>query len=214
MIVRPDVHGTLAALAIERPVFHSEADFQHSLAWQLHVADPTAQIRLETRPRRGLHLDLLVRSNGDRTAIELKYLVRGFHGVVGGEPFELPDQSAQDISRYDVIKDIVRVESFVADGVAELGRVMVLTNDPAYWQPGRSAETIDAQLRLHEGRVLEGALGWSPRAGRGSVRGREDVLALTGRYQCRWRDYSTATDSSGRAHSWRYLDVQVGGEGT
>jgi hypothetical protein len=143
-----------------------------------------------------------------------RYGVRRFHGVVGGEPFELPDQSAQDISRYDVIKDVVRMESFVVDGVAERDRVIVLTNDPAYWQPGRSAETIDAKLRLHEGRVLEGTLGWSPRAGRGTVRGREQVLGLAGRYECTWRDYSTAPDNGRRAHQWRYLDVVVGGPRT
>jgi hypothetical protein len=71
MIMVSEVHVALAALALERPVFHSEADFQHSLAWQLHVADPSVQIRLETRPRRGARLDLLVRSNGHRTAMPI-----------------------------------------------------------------------------------------------------------------------------------------------
>jgi hypothetical protein len=86
-------------------------------------------------------------SQGDWLRSRNRYGVRRFHGVVGGEPFELPDQSAQEISRYDVIKDVVRMESFVADGVAERGRVIVLTNDPAYWQPGRSAETIGSRAR-------------------------------------------------------------------
>lgn len=204
-----DLAAIVAAMAGARPVFHSEADFQHSLAWQLHVADPTARIRLETRPRRGVRLDILLDSNGRRTAIELKYLVRRFHGHVDGELFDLPDQSAHDISRYDVVKDVVRTESFVAEGVVDDGRVVVLSNDPAFWRPGRTSETIDAQLRLHEGRMLEGALGWGMRAGAGTTRGRVDVLALTGRYECLWRDYSTATDSAGREHAWRYLDVRV-----
>ena len=30
----------LTALAAERPVFHSEADFQHGFAWQLHALQP------------------------------------------------------------------------------------------------------------------------------------------------------------------------------
>ena len=30
-----DVLGVLPVLAAERPVFHSEADFQHALAWAL-----------------------------------------------------------------------------------------------------------------------------------------------------------------------------------
>ena len=209
--MRADIRAALAALTIERPVFHSEADFQHSLAWQLHAADPVAHIRLETRPRRGVRLDLLLTSDGARTAIELKYLVRRFNGVVGGESFDLPSQSAHDISRYDVIKDVVRTESFVAEGVADSGRVIVLTNDPAYWRPGRAAETIDAQLRLHEGRLLEGRLEWDPRAGSGTTKGREGSLALAGRYECIWHDYSIVIDSGGREHRWRYLDLNVNG---
>jgi hypothetical protein len=107
----------MTALAEHRPVFHSEADFQHALAWQLQKADPAARIRLELRPRRGMCLDVLVSSDGVRAAIELKYLVRRFQGEVDGEQFDLPDQSAHDIGRYDVIKDVVRTESFVAEGI-------------------------------------------------------------------------------------------------
>ncbi len=38
----------LDKLRLHRPVFHSEKDFQHSLAWLIHQQDPDAQIRLET----------------------------------------------------------------------------------------------------------------------------------------------------------------------
>lgn len=205
--------AVVAGLAAERPVFHSEADFQHSLAWHLKLADPTARIRLETRPVRGMRLDILLESRGRRTAIDLKYLVRRFHGDVGGEAFDLPDQSAHDISRYDVVKDIVRTESFVASGVADAGRTIVLTNDPAYWRPGRNPDTIDAQFRVDEGRVLAGPLRWSDRAGAGTTRSREAVLTLSGTHICIWRDYSTIVDSAGREHKLRYLELSVSGDG-
>lgn len=207
------LHAVIANLAVERPVFHSEADFQHSLAWHLKLVDPAARIRLETRPVRGMRLDILVESRGRRTALELKYLVKRFHGDVGGEAFDLPDQSAHDISRYDVVKDIVRTESFVADGVADEGRTIVLTNDPAYWPPGRNPETIDAQFRIDEGRVLEGPLQWGDRAGAGTTRSREAVLTLSGTHICTWRDYSKIIDSAGREHLLRYLDLSVSGDG-
>jgi hypothetical protein len=29
-----DIHGLVRRLALRRPLFHSEADFQHALAWQ------------------------------------------------------------------------------------------------------------------------------------------------------------------------------------
>lgn len=94
-----DVPATLASLAHIRSVFHSEADFQHSLAWQIHLADPDAQVRLETRSARNIRLDLLVMSAGQRTAIELKYLVASFRGDIGGEHYDLPNQAAQDFGR-------------------------------------------------------------------------------------------------------------------
>ena len=31
----------LSTLAVQRPVFHSEADFQHALAWEIHSCVPT-----------------------------------------------------------------------------------------------------------------------------------------------------------------------------
>ncbi len=37
----------LRQLALQRPLFHSEADFQHALAWELHNRLPEARVRLE-----------------------------------------------------------------------------------------------------------------------------------------------------------------------
>jgi hypothetical protein len=44
-----DLRDTLALLSQQRPIFHSEADFQHALAWRFHQTDETARIRLEYR---------------------------------------------------------------------------------------------------------------------------------------------------------------------
>ena len=35
-----DIHQIMADLAKRRPVFHSEADFQHALAWLIHETRP------------------------------------------------------------------------------------------------------------------------------------------------------------------------------
>src|SRR5688500_96340 len=100
------IEQTMAALARARPLFHSEADFQHAFAWQLHSAYPDARIRLETRPRPGVRLELLALIDGQRIAVELKYLLRDLTTTVEDELFELPFQSAQDVRRYDFVKDI------------------------------------------------------------------------------------------------------------
>jgi hypothetical protein len=212
--VNVDVMGALSALAVRRPVFHSERDFQHALAWQIQLASPQAQVRLETRPRRGIHLDLLVMLDGVRTAFELKYLVAGLHAEVGGELYDLPHQSANDISRHDVVKDITRVEAIVADGYADYGCVLALSNDPSYWQPSSRVDSIDTAFRLHEGRVLAGTLNWAPHAGTGTTKGRDTPLRLVGQYPCRWRDYSRVSLPDGRTSVFRYLLITAAaGEG-
>lgn len=204
-----DVTGALSALAAHRPVFHSERDFQHALAWQIQLASPAAQIRLETRPQPGLHLDLLVRLDGTRTAIELKYLLAALRVTVGDEQFELPHRSANDIGRHDVVKDITRVETMLADGYADHGCVVVLTNDRSYWQPAARTGTIDAAFRLHEGRVLEGTVGWAAHAGTGTTDRRDTPLRLAGRYACHWHDYSRLSLADGRSAAFRYLLINA-----
>jgi hypothetical protein len=208
-----DVAGALSALAAHRPVFHSERDFQHALAWQIQLASPEAQIRLETRPRRGLHLDLLVRLDGMRTAIELKYLLAALRVTIGDELFDLPHRSANDLGRHDVIKDLIRVEAMLADGYADHGYVVVMTNDRSYWQPPARADTVDAAFRLHEGRVLEGTAGWTARAATGTTDRRDTPLTLAGRYTCRWHDYSKLSLSGDRTAIFRYLLLNVSAAG-
>jgi hypothetical protein len=192
-----------------RPIFHSEADFQHSLAWNIQLRHPDAAIRLETRPERGIRLDVLVDHAGERTAIELKYLSARFQGTVNGETFDLPNQAAQDISRHDFVKDVSRVERFVADGIADVGWAVALTNDGSYWRTGWKLDPVDAAFRINEGRTLEGSLGWGALAGAGTTAKRDKALALVGSYACNWHDYSSITLATGKAVVFRYLAIEA-----
>lgn len=204
-----DIHGLVRRLALRRPLFHSEADFQHALAWQWHLEDSDSEIRLETRPERGIRLDLLVLTPQRRTAVELKYLVARFEGTVAGEPYDLPNQGAHDISRHDVCKDLARVEKLLADGYCDDGWVIVLSNDPGYWRPGTKPSPIDEAFRLHEGRIIQGPLAWSPIAGAGTTRNRDVPLALVGSHTCAWQPYSIVQRHDGRACELRYLAFPI-----
>ena len=204
-----DALGAMDRLSATRPIFHSEADFQHALAWQIQVEHPTARIRLETRPSRGIHLDGLVEVGRNRVAIELKYLAARFEGIVGGEQFDLPNQGAHVISRHDVVKDVMRVEQFIASGIADSGWVIALTNDGGYWRPGSKQVPIDAMFRLHEGSEIAGSMHWSVLAGAGTTRGRDQPLVLENLYSCGWRDYSSVSASNGRQVALRYLPFEI-----
>lgn len=204
-----DIPALLDQLSASRPIFHSEADFQHALAWTIQTHHPEARLRLETRPERGIHLDVFVVMHGQRYAIELKYLADRIDVTVGGETFDVPRRAAHDISRYDVCKDLWRVETMIVDGYADSGWVVALSSDGGYWRPGTKADPIDKAFRIFEGCELTGELAWDERAGLGTTRGREAPIMLRGRYECRWRHYSTVRRSSGRPIELRYLALPV-----
>lgn len=203
-----DIFLTLTDLARERPVFSSEADFQHALAWQLHLQDPGAKIRLEHRPGfTRMYLDIVVESDNKRTAIELKYKTRKSEIAVNGETFRLADQGAQDCGKYDVLKDIERLERVVDGEQFHEGYMVFLTNDPHYFVSREEEnETVDRQFRLTEGRILTGELRWSEAAGPGTTKGREEPIRLSGQYAVNWKPYSQMDAPYGQ---FRMLIVRV-----
>lgn len=194
-------------LSVSRPVFHSEADLQLALAWQIQVDHPEATIRLETRPIDDLpmYLDLAITVRGIRIAVELKYPTRMLSTTVGGERFHLRNHGAPDVGRYDIVKDVCRVERFLSASAADVGCVIVLTNEPSYWTPGRGGAADDA-FRLHEGRSLSGELAWAARAGSGTTSTREQPLRVAGRYSMTWSGYS---DLETRAGQFRQLIIPI-----
>ncbi len=205
-----DIPALLMHLAVQRPVFHSEADFQHALAWQIHVAVPDAQVRLEYRLELAetIYLDIWMRMADERIAFELKYSTRKLQCVVAGEEFALKDQSAQDMRRYDFIKDIARLEQVVVSRSHTRGYALLLTNDSSFWNRSLSNATVDAAFRLHEGATLTGSLLWAPHTGTGTMRSRERALHLKGIYPLTWQDYAV-TPHVTSYNQFRYLLVSV-----
>ena len=206
-----DIASVMAGLANARPVFHSEADFQHALVWHLRHVLPAAIVRLEFKPlpNERLYLDAWI-GGEEPIALELKYLTRKHVVVWQDERFDLKDQAAQDISRYDFLKDIARLERVVdsRNGSVE-GVALLLTNDSAYWKPGMRNPSVDAAFRIHEARTIGGTLSWSEQASQGTRRNREASIVLQGSYRMNWRDYSTI--GAGSYGLFRYLAVRVQG---
>ncbi len=132
-----DLDTALMTLSQVRPIFHSEADFQHALAWQIHTQDPHARVRLEYRPlpREAMHLDIWAQGRDDALAIELKYLTEPLVIQHNGERFSLTNHSAQDQRRYDFVSDIVRLEHVVETlSLSNVtGYAVLLTNHGGYW---------------------------------------------------------------------------------
>jgi hypothetical protein len=111
------------------------------------------------------------------------------------------------VRRYDFVKDLARLEFLLADGLADVGFAIALTNDPSYWKGGDREDVTDAAFRLGEGRTLARALAWAAHTGAGTMLGREAPIALVGSHELRWRDFSRV--EGGRYGTFRYLLVQV-----
>lgn len=201
------LNEVMPRLAMRRPVFSSEADFQLALAWEIQLARPDAQIRLEKRvadsPR--VVLDLLVAVDDQRMALELKYPKQELDVEVDGERFVLPT-GASDVERYDIWRDVVRLERLCSEEIVDEGCALVLTNAPAFWlPPTRPALTGYEAFRVHEGREVSGTLDWGPTAGPGTRAGRTEPLALRREYRLAWRPYSRVVTSA----ELRYLAIAV-----
>ena len=191
-----------------RPIFNMEADFQFALAWEIQKKFPDWSIRFEKKPpnlKDRIFVDLWI--EGDETcAIELKYKTRRFDIDVKGESFNLLNQGAQDLGRYDFLKDVERLENIVSAHDNVKGYAIILTNDSSYWK-STATETIDTKFRIHDGRVLNGELAWRPEASSGTVRGREKPIKLTGTYKLNWKDYSQVSGTS--YGKFRYLFLEI-----
>ncbi|MHC4132461.1 MAG: hypothetical protein ACYSSP_10765 [Planctomycetota bacterium] len=188
----------LENLSNERPVFHSEADFQHSFAWHIHKILPDAKIRLEypvdvTEDGRNyrLYLDVWLDINEATYGIELKYKTVKLNHSYKGENFILKNQAAEDTGRYDFLKDAQRLETLVQSQTIASGYALLLTNAHLYWTPP-ARETVDKDFRIHENRKIFAGqeLQWTSNASKGTTDKREEPIVMKKNYNLFWKTYS------------------------
>ncbi|WP_009962596.1 DUF7669 domain-containing protein [Verrucomicrobium spinosum] len=216
MAMEIDIVNVLERLSVRRPILHSEADFQHALAWELKTLYPEIEVRLEipeSFKEARAFVDMIVYMAGKPIFIELKYKTAPLCAVHNGEGYTLKRQGASDQGSYDFLKDVSRIEEFTKRTPGSEGFAIILTNDETYWNDVNSRVTIDREFRLYDGRVLTGKLQWQSYAGTGSVVGREAPITISGGYPLSWKWYSNL--HSERYGNFRFLCVNVspaGGE--
>lgn len=207
-----DIRIVMESLAKRRKIFASEADFQFALAWEIQKFYPEAEIRLEYCPvdiDPAMHIDILVNLHGLAYPIELKYPTVGLDVTISGERFKVKSQDAQDLGRYEYLKDIVRIEKLDARMPSfACGYAILLSNDLNYWKVPHRIIACDAEFRIHEGVTKAGLLRWAPHTG-GTQRGRESPLELKGEYAMNWVTFSQVNDSKGG--TFRYICAEIKG---
>ncbi|WP_328861282.1 hypothetical protein [Streptomyces sp. NBC_00306] len=198
----------MARLREDSPVFHSEADLQHSFARVLWELAPSIRSRLEVRQYvsdtdRAEHLDLLCIGPSARTAIEFKYFKARWIGVAGPlkEQYTLTSHAATDLGRLGFVSDIARLERF-GNRPDQDGLALLITNERALWAspPPGARKTRDEDFRIHDGRTLAGEFLWAEGDDEPHTR------ILRGAYPLTWEPYS---QQEGVRGEFRYLAVPV-----
>ena len=206
-----DINKILNNLSNKRKIFVSEADFKFALAWEIKSEIPEAKVRLEYCPvdiDSSMHIDILVKMGEDIYPIELKYMTKQCDVTVDDERFILKNQGAQDVKRYDFIKDISRVERLSERmGNFKEGYCIAITNDPSYWNTSSNKNTCDAAFRINHNSIKEGKLEWAAHTGNGTNKNREESLILKNRYDIYWQEYSKIDNSS--SGQFKYLSINV-----
>ena len=199
-----------------RSVFHSESDFQHHLAWEIHKTFKDAEVRLECPlshnkgDTRG-HCDIVVWNADEQIGIELKYKTKEWVDDIGDEQFELKSQGAADIGEYNFLKDIYRLEQWRDSDDRQItrGYAVLLTNDPRYWKPTNNwKRTNSAEFRIHEGQKITKKLSWKEGS---KLSEKHPSFKLKGSYTMNWRDSPNKAllESKELSNRFRYLCVQV-----
>lgn len=179
------IETVILALANERKVFWSEADFQFAFAWKLKeilkYSDPqsTINVRLERRvdalekrdneKKSGdAYIDIWVEIDKIVYPIELKYKTIQCSITDGSEEYKLKQHSACDIGCYLYLKDVERIEHIsksLGDNFGK-GYAIMLTNDHLYWdQPKTTPDTtVFRDFRIYDGRKIVAGqkLNWHP----------------------------------------------------
>lgn len=198
-------------------VFHSEADFQHSLAWQIQVKYNNPKIRLERRIDLkdvkpyldDIYVDIWIETENRIIPIELKYKTDEFSGEIENEKVQLRSQGRHPPNRFDFVADIERIETIIELFDIDRGYAIFLTNDSAYWKPPNK-NVIDSDFRLHDS--LSGKLTWSDRASPNTkTKKRDRPINLSGKYNLNWKHYHYSkpnTNVKGNKN-FRYLIVEI-----
>ena len=200
----------IKSLQQKRPLFHSEADFQFALAWEIQLFYPAAEVRLEVCPASEptMHLDILVRLNAINYPIGLKYKTARLQYSIGGDFYHLKGHGAEDIGKYDCLADIQRIEQ-CRENLESFGRgyTVWLTNDPSYWATPRKGTMAEA-FALHENAVKTGSIAWAPHTGEGTMKHRETPICLSAPYRIHWETYSAISDVRGGMFRYALLPIE------
>ena len=109
----------------------------------------------------------------------------------------LKEQEAKDQGCYNYLKDIMRIEEF-RDKTSKFieGYTIKITSEMSYLKPPTKVNCTYAEFSIEEGFIKTGCMNWSSNMGKGTMRGMEAPIVLTGIYPINWKEYSKVDDTN------------------
>jgi hypothetical protein len=188
----------MRTLASQRPVFHSEFDFQFALSKVMEQAG-VSRIRLERlvqlhgNPR--FEIDVMgYLHRRTPIALELKYPKDRFVGTATSdgftEDFYLPSSGAFDVDARNIWKDVSRIEELLAAEMIGAGAVITLSNYK-FWDQRRHKQGTQAHdFRLWQNRETDANVVFAFPESAKWVRQEHSPVLLRHPYRCDWHHYS------------------------
>ncbi|MDP8204596.1 MAG: hypothetical protein P9L95_08715 [Candidatus Tenebribacter mawsonii] len=201
------INKAIINLANERPIYHSEADLQFALGYEIAKLYPKGKIRFE-KPIDGQYIDITYSENNlSIIGLEIKYKTSKLDYTFCNELFKLKEHAAIDLGRFDVISDISRLESFVAKNNISKGYMLFITNCSGYWtneQYRGFQKAQDFEFRLINNSTLSGKLNWQQGAKETTYgKKRIDGISLRNFYTINWEDFSIV--NTNKNNIFKYL---------
>lgn len=202
--------------------FCSEADFQHSLAWELHKEIADAKIILEyprQKDTRMFYYDIYVEVAGKVHLIELKYRTKEVEIEKYGQKILLKNHRAQDMGCCHFWLDVQRLEE--TEVKCDSNYCIMLTNDKLYFETGPKKGSIYENFSLKEGRDTS-----RPEEAEFKIKEKDKErvkkywptdgkeIVLKNDYKCEWKQCSKMPKSKNlcspkQYYEWKYLLLEV-----
>ncbi len=184
--------------------YSCEAQFQFELAWELKKYfelqkknDYHVFLEYPSQDKDRKRYDIVIRKDNAHCVIELKYKTKDQPDLYyDGVAVELKNQAAQDLGRYDFLKDVMRIESFEENNPnkkLDCGYAVLLANDSTYWEREGST-TLYRDFSLYNKREIPNTSlkwNWKDEVKESTVgKNRVDELNIKGHYTVNWQPFN------------------------
>lgn len=192
-------------------IYHSEAELQFKLAWELYrnasISDIYFEYPAKNMPSGNRYndmIDLVIVSKGKEYPIEIKYP----KGVYRDSTYNLKYKPVDEC--YEIVRDIDRIEQYVGNNISsDKGYVIVLSNNTSYWGTPKPHALLSLTMYMTDNTTLNSGIHiFKP----GSKRFKDTKCNqhILNNYNIKWEPYCVKkTTLSNNKNVFKYLLLEV-----